>query len=100
MKRIIRITESKLNSIISNSIRSVIMESFYDNDTATFQLNSPMNGNLLVRVPYREFMQTKNKLDYLWSKCAEQNTIQKMRNGYFTVASNDPHRAEIERVFN
>lgn len=91
------ISENKLNDIIRNTINKVIKESIFDNEMVTFILISRANGNVKIHVPYREFIKTKNKFDYLWQKCIEQNEINLVRNGYFIVDPKDPHREEIEK---
>lgn len=64
-----------------------------------FYLNSPMNGRQIITVPFEEFVNAQYKNDYLWEKAAEQCNIKLMRNGYFEVDPNDPHKAEVDRVF-
>lgn len=68
-------------------------------DMVRFYLNSPMNGRQVVTVPFNEFANAKYKNDYLWEKAAEQGNIKLMRNGYFEVDPNDPHKAEVDRIF-
>jgi hypothetical protein len=98
MKQRIVLTESDLHRLIKESVREILMENFNGN-TITFILNSPMNGQLQVQVPYDEFVKSSRKIDYLWQKCAEQNEVQLMGNGYFQVHPKDPHREEIENKF-
>ena len=69
------------------------------NDMVKFYLNSPMNGRQIITVPFEEFANAKYKNDYLWEKAAEQGKVKLMRNGYFEVDPNDPHKAEIDRIF-
>ena len=64
-----------------------------------FYLNSPMNGRQVITVPFNEFVNAKYKNDYLWEKASEQGNIKLMRNGYFEVDPNDPHKAEVDRIF-
>lgn len=64
-----------------------------------FYLNSPMNGRQVITVPFEEFANAQYKNDYLWKKAAEQGNIKLMRNGYFEVDPNDPHKAEVDRIF-
>lgn len=97
MKQIIRLTENDLHRLIKESVKQVIKEQF-GNDVVTFLLHSPMNGQLHVQVPYSEFVQSKRKTDLLWAKCAEQNDVQLMYNGYFEVHPKDPRRSEIEKM--
>lgn len=68
-------------------------------DMVRFYLNSPMNGRQVITVPFNEFANAKYKNDYLWEKAAEQGNIKLMRNGYFEVDPNDPHKAEVDRIF-
>lgn len=68
-------------------------------DMVRFYLNSPMNGRQVITVPFEEFANAKYKNDYLWEKAAEQGNIKLMRNGYFEVDPNDPHKAEVDRIF-
>lgn len=68
------------------------------NDTVRMQLISNVNGNMSFIISYNEFINTKNKFDYLWQKCSEQNNNQKLyNNGYFAVNRNEPHRDKIEQ---
>jgi hypothetical protein len=69
------------------------------NDMVKFYLNSPMNGRQVITVPFEEFANAQYKNDYLWEKAAEQGNIKLMRNGYFEVDPNDPHKAEVDRIF-
>ena len=79
---------------------SGLNESFeMESDMVKFYLNSPMNGRQVVAVPFEEFANAKYKNDYLWEKAAEQGNIKLMRNGYFEVDPNDPHKAEVDRIF-
>lgn len=84
-----------LKNYIKESVKKILKENF-NADTITFILNSPMNGQLNVQVPYDEFMNSKNKIDLLWKYCEQQNDVQLMNNGYFKVHPNDPHKNEIE----
>ena len=68
-------------------------------DMVKFYLNSPMNGRQVITVPFEEFANAQYKNDYLWEKAAEQGNIKLMRNGYFEVDPNDPHKAEVDRIF-
>ena len=68
-------------------------------DMVRFYLNSPMNGRQVITVPFEEFANAKYKNDYLWEKASEQGNIRLMRNGYFEVDPNDPHKAEVDRIF-
>lgn len=68
-------------------------------DMVKFYLNSPMNGRQVIIVPFEEFANAQYKNDYLWEKAAEQGNIKLMRNGYFEVDPNDPHKAEVDRIF-
>ena len=68
-------------------------------DMVKFYLNSPMNGRQIITVPFEEFVNAQYKNDYLWKKAAEQCNIKLMRNGYFEVDPNDPHKAEVDRIF-
>lgn len=68
-------------------------------DMVKFYLNSPMNGRQSITVPFEEFANAQYKNDYLWEKAAEQGNIKLMRNGYFEVDPNDPHKAEVDRIF-
>jgi hypothetical protein len=68
-------------------------------DMVKFYLNSPMNGRQVITVPFKEFANAQYKNDYLWEKAAEQGNIKLMRNGYFEVDPNDPHKAEVDRIF-
>lgn len=87
--------EENLKKYIKESVKKILKENF-NADTITFILNSPMNGQLNVQVPYDEFMNSKNKIDLLWKYCEQQNDVQLMNNGYFKVHPNDPHKNEIE----
>ena len=69
------------------------------NDMVRFYLNSPMNGRQVITVPFNEFANAQYKNDYLWEKASEQGNIRLMRNGYFEVDPNDPHKAEVDRIF-
>lgn len=97
MKQVIKLTESDLHKVIKESVKRLLKE-WYGNDIVKFLLYSPMNGQLIVQVPYNELMRAKNKTDLLWDKCAEQNNVKLMYNGYFKVHPQDPHRAEIEKI--
>ncbi len=98
MKNIINLTESDLHRIINKTVKMILREGLYDN-SVSFVLISKANGNVKFTVPYDEFINARFKLDYLWQKCAEQNDIRIMRNGYFIVSPNDPHKEEIERNY-
>ena len=79
---------------------SGLNESFeMESDMVKFYLNSPMNGRQVITVPFEEFANAQYKNDYLWEKAAEQGNIKLMRNGYFEVDPNDPHKAEVDRIF-
>ena len=80
--------------------KAEVNESFeMGGDMVKFYLNSPMNGRQVITVPFEEFANAKYKNDYLWEKAAEQGNIKLMRNGYFEVDPNDPHKAEVDRIF-
>lgn len=68
-------------------------------DMVRFYLNSPINGRQVITVPFNEFANAKSKLDYLWKKAVEQGNIKLKMNGYFEVDPNDPHKAEVDRIF-
>ena len=80
--------------------KAEVNESFeMGSDMVRFYLNSPMNGRQIITVPFEEFANAKYKNDYLWEKAAEQGNIKLMRNGYFEVDPNDPHKSEVDRIF-
>lgn len=80
--------------------KAEVNESFeMGGDMVRFYLNSPMNGRQVITVPFEEFANAQYKNDYLWEKAAEQGNIKLMRNGYFEVDPNDPHKAEVDRIF-
>lgn len=88
----------KLKNYIKESVKRILQESFNGN-MITFILNSPMNGQLQVQVPYNEFVKSSKKIDYLWQKCMEQNNVQLPNNGYFQVHPKDPHYEEISNEY-
>lgn len=89
-----------INAPINLIKGSGLNESFeMGGDMVKFYLNSPMNGRQVVTVPFEEFANAQYKNDYLWEKAAEQGNIKLMRNGYFEVDPNDPHKAEVDRIF-
>ena len=99
-KRTIRLTESDLKRVISESVKTILNEAFNMHENMVkFYLDSPMNGRLSIMVPFDEFVKTKFKNDYLWEKAAQQHNIQLMRNGSFEVDPKDPHAAEVNRIF-
>lgn len=80
--------------------KAEVNESFeMGSDMVRFYLNSPMNGRQVITVPFNEFANAKSKLDYLWKKAVEQGNIKLKMNGYFEVDPNDPHKAEVDRIF-
>ena len=87
--------------------KAEVNESVYGNesfnmggsDMVRFYLNSPMNGRQVITVPFNEFANAKYKIGYLWEKAAEQGNIKLKMNGYFEVDPNDPHKAEVDRIF-
>lgn len=81
------------------SVSRIINEGLYNDDICLFELESPMNGHLIVKVPYMEFMRAKEKLDLLWRKACEQFDIRLVRNGYFMPCKRSPHYEEIARYF-
>ena len=101
-KRTVRLTESELKKVITESIKNIFSELNLKNtmdNTIKFILRSPMNGNMTVTVPYQEFVNAEYKNDYLWKKCAEQNDIKLMRNGYFEVSNDSPKAEEVRSQF-
>lgn len=90
--------KKQLNKYIKESVKQILKENFNVN-TITFILNSPMNGQLQVQVPYNDFIKSSKKIDYLWQKCAEQNEVQLIGNGYFQVHPKDPHFEEISNEY-
>ena len=106
MKQTYKLSKNDLRNMISETLKRILNEAdtfnlndyiSSNNEMITFILHSDINGNLNFQVPYEEFINSKYKLDYLWEKCAEQYNLKVIRNGYFTVAPNDPHKTEIER---
>lgn len=109
-KNTIRLTESDLKRVISESVKTILSQLYPPKDRlyeafnmhenmVKFHLDSPMNGRLSIMVPFDEFVKAKFKNDYLWEKAAQQHDVQLMRNGYFEVDPKDPHAAEVNRIF-
>ena len=97
-RKLIRLTESELNNIIVESVKRIISEGLYD-DVCLIRLISKVNGNLLIKVPFREFMATRYKNDYIWELASEQYPIKQIRNGYFVPERNSPHYDQIKNFF-